>query len=368
MWRRRSRRGRCRRSSHCDARRVVQAEFESATDDRERRLGALDEWATLSVLSATGSVVVFDPEARRPPPPAPPRFAIGSVAARGVGEFVGRRREQRQWPIELIAGTHAGLVLHGIGGVGKTTLAAELVTRALEREPGRASVILVGQLTVDGLLGAVTAALRRHAILTDQLQGTFARAVDAAGRSDLGWADRLAILREHVLGVLPVLVVLDNFEDNLVREQDETRLRDPVLADLLASWATDPGLSRLLVTCRYPFVLPASAETRLAFRGVGPLSAAETGKLVWSLPALDRLSEAEVERVWRLVGGHPRSLEHLDALLSKGHGRYPDITKRLNDAVAHRLGADRAARFLAAQWKLDDALTCGGRVESDRLR
>ena len=45
--------------------------------------------------------------------------------------------------------------------------------------------------------------------------------------------------------------------------------------------------------------------------------------------------------MWRLAGGHPRALEYLDALLSGGTARYPDVTARLNAAVTRRLsGAD----------------------------
>jgi hypothetical protein len=59
--------------------------------------------------------------------------------------------------------------------------------------------------------------------------------------------------------------------------------------------------------------------------------------------------------VWRLVSGHPRSLEYLDALLSGGTARYPDVTARLEQAVTRRLsGADRD-RWLAARTGLDAA-------------
>ena len=50
-------------------------------------------------------------------------------------------------------------------------------------------------------------------------------------------------------------------------------------------------------------------------------------KLAWSLPALDDLDEAQLDQVWRLAGGHPRSLEYLDALLSGGQAHYPDVTR-----------------------------------------
>ena len=79
-------------------------------------------------------------------------------------------------------------------------------------------------------------------------------------------------------------------------------------------------------------------------------------KLAWSLPALDRLDEGQLEQVWRLAGGHPRSLEYLDSLLSGGQARYPDVTARLGAAIARRLsGADRG-RWLAARTGLEAAL------------
>ena len=79
-------------------------------------------------------------------------------------------------------------------------------------------------------------------------------------------------------------------------------------------------------------------------------------KLAWSLPALDQLDEDQLEQVWRLAGGHPRSLEYLDALLAGGTARYPDVTDRLSAAITRRLdGADRG-RWLAARTGLDAAL------------
>ena len=128
-----------------------------------------------------------------------------------------------------------------------------------------------------------------------------------------------------------------------------------MLAGLLAAWTSDPGKSRLLITSRYRFTLPGGAERALSFRQLGALSRAETMKLAWSSPALDRLDESQLEQVWRLVGGHPRSLEYLDALLSGGQGRYADVTDRLSAAVTHRLsGADRG-QWLSARTGLDAA-------------
>ena len=164
------------------------------------------------------------------------------------------------------------------------------------------------------------------------------------------------MLREHVLDHVPVLLLLDNFEDNLGSHGAGYEVRDQVLAALLAAWVTDPGASRLLVTSRYAFTLPGGAEQALSFRQLGALSRAETWKLAWSLPALDKLDEGQLEQVWRLAGGHPRSLEYLDALLSGGNARYPDVTARLDAAIGQRLNGTQRGQWLAAHASLDAAL------------
>jgi len=101
-----------------DARRTVQQELQDSPDESEQRLGALGEWAVLTVLSRSGVAPRLDPAATTTegaPAPVSPRLPAG-LLARQVGEFVGRRREQRRWPTELLGPGAAGLVLHGIGG------------------------------------------------------------------------------------------------------------------------------------------------------------------------------------------------------------------------------------------------------------
>jgi hypothetical protein len=74
---------------------------------------------------------------------------------------------------------------------------------------------------------------------------------------------------------VPLLVVLDNFEDNLTPGPDGGyKMPDATLAGLLACWAASPGCSPLLVVSRYKFTLPDGAEHHLSFRHVGPLSMA----------------------------------------------------------------------------------------------
>nr|WP_232541407.1 tetratricopeptide repeat protein [Nocardia bovistercoris] len=312
-----------------DARRVIHQQWSTSTDPAEVALAKMDEWSAVTVLGGAGDTGLHVPAVSE----AVARhatIAVPGLSTRPVGEFVGRRREQRRLPTYLTGTRYPGIVLHGLGGVGKTALAAQIVYR---QRSTRVIPVVTGHINVDSLLSAVAGTVRRHCLIDDDAsRGPHVlRAAEIASDATESWQNRFTALRTFVLDRVPVLVVLDNFEDNLT---DVRSMADPTLAALLSTWLADPGCSRLLVTSRHPFVLPDNAHHRLLMHQVGPLSRAETSKLIWSLPALDRLSFHELNHIWRLVGGHPRSLEYLDALLNNRVGRHHDITHRLENAIA----------------------------------
>ena len=152
-------------------------------------------------------------------------------------------------------------------------------------------------------------------------------------------------------------VLLDNFEDNLAETDDGGwQVRDPELGAFLAAWARRPGRGRLLLTSRHPFALPKSAERRLAALHLGPLSAAETRKLIWRLPGLDALTPEDENRAYRDVGGHPRTLEYLDALLCGGQARFDDVAERMEGRLRDRGIADPGAWLARPGRDLDASL------------
>jgi hypothetical protein len=224
----------------------------------------------------------------------------------------------------------AGLVLHGAGGIGKSALAAEIVARAGRLEPGRVSVLFRGEVSADRFLARLASALRRHPVAASR---GGAKALATAGRTDLSWAHRLELFHGHVLGQVPVLVVLDDFDDNLSARAAKPAVEDPALAGLLAELAGAAGLARLLITCRTPVALPGTAVRALGLRCVGPLAPSGAARLAASLPALGLLDEPEIEQAWRLTGGHPRVMEYLDALLSVGHADFAEVAGRLAVAI-----------------------------------
>ncbi|MGI8451835.1 MAG: hypothetical protein ACR2MP_32535, partial [Streptosporangiaceae bacterium] len=249
----------------------------------------------------------------------------------------GRSAEWRRWAADLTGPALAGLVLYGAAGVGKSTLASQIASRVSHLEPGRVTAVISGDVTVDGVLAGVAAALHRHPAMTPG--SSRAESAQAAGRADLPWAQRLTLLRDEILGDLPVLLVLDNFDGNLTAGSGERAVRDPDLAELLAKWASATHRGKLLITCRHPFIPPAAAGPPLGFRHVGPLSRSGAFELAESLPALGQLGEPELDRAWRLLGGHPQAMIYLDALLATGEVSFPDAARRL----AHAIGAGAGA-------------------------
>lgn len=247
---------------------------------------------------------------------AGPPVAVQEGVLRRPGDFVGRRPLLRR-----LSRTAPRAVLHGVGGVGKTSLATELARRF--EAAGGLMAAVSGETGVDAILDRLRRRLALHCGSSglDDLHPAW-QAVMALAEPTRHWQEQLEVLRDP--GV-PLLLVVDNAEDNL---DDEHRPADRELAEFLALWARDHAL---VVTSRYAFDVPG-----LDAHALGPLSWQETRKLMWRLPGVDALGLPQKREAWNRLGGHPRSLEYLDALLRDGHGRFEDVTARLRAATADR--------------------------------
>jgi tetratricopeptide (TPR) repeat protein len=234
-----------------------------------------------------------------------------------------------------------------------------------------------GETSPDGILAEVARCLRAAAAAGYGAGDPRRDLANELQRPEVDWEERFDLLSRQLLGELRLLVLLDNFEDNLAGEAPAdpalpARLKSEQLAELLARWALNPGRSRLAITCRFRFELPRHAHRRLREIHLGPLSLAEARKLMWRLPGLDALEPAERRRAHEDVGGHPRALEYLDALLRGGQARFPDVAERMEVALEARgLPAPRAwARGLAGNVELaivEAVSLAAGDVLLDRL-
>ena len=212
-----------------------------------------------------------------------------------------RSAEGRRWAADLSAPGTAGLVVYGMCGIGKSTLAGQIATRVGRMQAGR---VVNGEVSAADL---------------------------AAGPAEADF------------------IIFHNFDDNLSQEAGQWAFRDPSLATLLANWK-----GRLLITCRHPFTWPIAgpaqatsnapwlapsptALDKLVFRQLGPLTRSGAAELTAALPAIGRLPDSERERAWRLTAGHPLAIEYLDSLLALGES-YPGVAARIEAMVEVRTG------------------------------
>ena len=335
------------------ARREVLRACESSERSRDRHEQVLSGWSVVTIQAASSRETLFDPEAVRSGQRAPSKAIpmLGKIPALKVGSFVGRRREQLEIPRLLADEDRGGVVLHGIGGIGKTSLAGEILRRSREQRPDLVVVTVSGTITAEGLLNRIITELR-ITLLKQRSDSGHPGILNMLGdpRAIEDWGTRVRILQDDFLGQVPIIIVLDNFEDNLqpIQKDDNShhdgptnhgkrRIADQRLADFLAVLAKTPGPSSLLITCRYRFELPDDSGEYLRWWGLGPLSFSETLRLAWDLPHVEALDDYQLHVLWAGIGGHPRTLEMLDALLGHGRGRLPRIEQELRQRLKRTL-------------------------------
>ena len=278
------------------------------------------EYATASLFSSGEERPLLDigsdpspvQEYKRPP-------VVGEVPMLKIGDLIDRREEVRDvvWLLtehpKNRHGRKAGYQLIGIGGVGKSSVAG----RAMQRlsDDGWHVVAHSGHWELGSLCASVGAALLTA---EDELK-KFAKPL----MGNIPDQARLQLVGQ-LLTHHRFLLVLDNFEDNLTPGGRE--FKNDFSRQALEAFCRAAQTGKLLITSRYPV---PGIDAWLATEHVGPLSPAQSRKLVLRLEALGAQEPASLALVQRVIGGHPRMLEYLDAILRKGEARLPDVENRL---------------------------------------
>ena len=298
------------------------------------------EFGVVTLVAAGGDGPLADPAL----PPAPLAVATTPPGGRLVrdlpmGALIGRRAQLRaamgvlrRDPAAVDRfGAASGVVLTGIGGIGKTALAGRVMARLADE--GWLVAVHEGRWNPTALIGAVARAVgQAMPAAGDPARAAGLRAALAvlAGPGDDG--PKLAVvaglLAEHEL-----LVVFDDFEQNLTAGGEG--FADPAFDEIFTGLADAAGTGGLLVTCRYALPGPDRFLARIP---VPALSAAELRRLFLRLPALRDL-DAEGRRVLaRAIGGHPRLIEFTDALLRGGRSGFRHVQARLRDLARAAAG------------------------------
>ena len=321
---------------------------------------AVPQYGLPTLLTRAGDAPLTDPAAaRRPLAVATAAPGGGSVRELPMGILIGRRTQLRA-AMSVLRGTSravqqygvsGGVVLTGIGGIGKTALAGRVMSRL--RDEGWLIAVHEGRWNPTALITATAQAL------TDRLGHPALQAGDGALRdaltrlTDPGSDDgpKLAAIT-GLIAHEQLLVVLDDFEQNLSTGGEA--FLDPVFDDVVTALADAARAGKLLITCRYPLPGP---DRFLIGIPVPPLSAAELRRMFLRLPQLADLPPTDQLLLIRSIGGHPRLIEFTDALLRGGRSSLRHVQDKLR-GLAHEHGINvRHDRPVAAA--IDQAMIIG---------
>ena len=295
--------------------------------------------------------------------------------------FVGRRPELQQSLRALRSGERAGVLLHGQGRLGKSSLAARIADRC----PDLAAAVVFGDYSALAMLDAITAAVRANPAARQLVE---ARLPEVRQRPEAIEAVLIDLLTGPCAqagedGQRPLLLVIDDLEQILVPDPAGPHKvaagQAPVLAAVLRAFDPAETDSRLLLTSRFTFTLDG-LEARLEPVQLRPLSDVAQRKLQRRQQALtpaERLAEraglarraVAVSRgnpglqdliVLRLVYGEQVGLERAEAAVAGmeaylRQGELPadaevrDFLENLAlDALVEEAGAPNAALLRAA--------------------
>jgi tetratricopeptide (TPR) repeat protein len=235
--------------------------------------------------------------------------ARGEVPVAKRAEFVGRRR-QAQAVLKAFRDGAAGVLIHGMASLGKSSLAARITSRMNNRK----TVVVFknyDELTVfDRIVEALPPTRRAETKVAWR---------DAILADPTALRDALEALLEAPLDDQPMLLIVDDLERILEKPQPLSQGPTPVqprhraaLSAILGAFDRARTESRLLITSRYRFTLPDGRGDDLAEKLVRvPLQPMAEGDRLKQLRAAATLAErAELDqtltvRALNVAGGNP---------------------------------------------------------------
>jgi CHAT domain-containing protein/AAA ATPase-like protein len=239
-----------------------------------------------------------------------PQTQLSRVASRAA--FVGRRRVIQRClrTLKTRHGAAEALVLHGMGGLGKSSLASRL----LERMPTHQRAVWYGRVDLT----------KFRELTTKVAFPTVEQQIEAAKLLDNDQAP-LAVRLRHLLdvdgplGQTPCLFVFDDFEEGNLDARDGGHVLSSEMAGILPALLNairDTGSpSRVIITSRYRF--PAPAGTGIVVESLETLTTVEQTKKITNLPNLRPGSAVDPGirvRAIQAAAGNPRLLDWLDLI------------------------------------------------------
>ncbi|MEI6103913.1 MAG: tetratricopeptide repeat protein [Methanothrix sp.] len=271
-------------------------------------------WTLPVLYSATDQGLVFDPDPRRPKEVPPrkigPQRPLPGMIEGYAEHFVGRRREQQSLITALRDGSIQTVIITGLGGSGKSSLATRL---AWKLEGDGFTPIAVPSSQEKPLSAARLIQTLSEAFLAADLDDAYQKLSNPHIPADVRLRYSIEILNKNRF-----LLVLDNFESNM--DEAKRSILDQELAEfyehLLANLT---GSSRAIVSSRYT---PAGKlPPKVREMPLGDFSDASFFKFLRRDDVVDarlrsgELSHDLLHEIHHLFGGTPRFLGQIRTVL-----------------------------------------------------
>ncbi|MCX9076293.1 MAG: tetratricopeptide repeat protein, partial [Candidatus Methanoperedens sp.] len=271
-------------------------------------------WTLPVLYSATSQRLVFDPHMQ---PVTVLRKSVVQSPLPGMTEgyakqFIGRRREMQEFLPALREGSLQTVLITGLGGTGKSTLATRLA-RKLEAD-GFVPIPVPGSRD-NPLNAAILMQKCNDAFLAAGLHDAYSTLQDARIPVDSRLRYIITVLNKNRF-----LLVLDNFEANI--DEITRKILDPELAGFYTHMMSNlSGESRAIVTSRYmpadvPVLPPIAREKPLGdFPESSFIKFMLLDGVVEQRYYKNEISYALLGRLYELLGGTPRFLGQIREVL-----------------------------------------------------
>ncbi len=226
----------------------------------------------------------------------------------GAG-FVGRKRYLNQLRRYFRRGNQ--VCLHGLGGLGKTTL-AEAFANNYDNHSHQLLIFRGGnQLLEKSILDELLAQLEKD----ENANKNTIRHLKSHLESDATSTEKLQSLITNYLQNRKTILIFDNFEDVQRTEDGEQqrKINSESMREFYQYFCQNtPPNCHLLFTSRYTIADLSGVVTHLA---LDKMSYAEQYRLSNFSPTLRLISMSDRQEVFKRLDGHPRAFEFLEALL-----------------------------------------------------
>jgi tetratricopeptide (TPR) repeat protein len=232
--------------------------------------------------------------------------------------FYGRRREYRQVRDGILQRNQRAVIVHGIGGIGKTALVSHVATRLKKRFKG-----VYAFDCSSGTLAPETVMIKLHQYFAPQGINALEQLLFQSLPPDV-----LANYLAQVLSQWSLLLIFDNIESQLERTDTGFQIADENLRTFLSTLVkTTATASHFLFTSRYLFELDDKRLGNIQSLPLEDLSRPEALSLMQKLQHLSAASYTEKLAALKTFGGHPYALVTLDRYCN-----HQPLTRALEDA------------------------------------